>query len=300
MIIKRFIVIVLFLVLSSSVAHTQDFDVVVSIGEDLTEKQKNEILELFNVKDNIKIIKVTNSEERKYLGKFIDEKLIGTKAISSAYVKRLSNNEGISVETYNITWVSKEMYMNALVTAGVKDAKVKVAAPYEVSGTAALTGIIKAFENATGNKIGEREKEVANEEIAKTGELGQKIGKKQASQLIKEIKEEVVAKDLKEEDKIRKIVIKVSNELNIKLEKEEIDEIVKLMKNISELNLNVKEIKNQLKGISDKLNELSKENQEIKSLLERILEFLRKLFSDILTKLNNILNFTLYRIILIG
>ncbi|WP_176718876.1 DUF1002 domain-containing protein [Caloranaerobacter ferrireducens] len=289
MIIKRFIVIVLFLVFISSAAHTQDFDVVVSIGEDLTEKQKNEILELFNVKDNVKIIKVTNSEERKYLGKYIDEKLIGTKAISSAYVKKLSNNEGISVETYNITWVSKEMYMNALVTAGIKDAKVKVAAPYEVSGTAALTGIIKAFENATGNKIGEREKEVANEEIAKTGELGQKIGKKQASQLIKEIKEEVVAKDLKEEDKIRKIVIKVSNELNIKLEKEEIDEIVKLMKDISELNLNLKEIKKQLKGISDKLNELSKENQEIKSLLERILEFLRKLFSDILTKLNNIL-----------
>ncbi|WP_242851757.1 DUF1002 domain-containing protein [Caloranaerobacter sp. TR13] len=293
MTIKRFIAMVLFLVFISFAVHAQDFDTVVSIGEDLTEKQKNEILELFNVKDNVKIVKVTNSEERKYLGKYINEKLIGTKAISSAYVKRLSNNEGISVETYNITWVSKEMYMNALVTAGIKDAKVKVAAPYEVSGTAALTGIIKAFENATGNKIGEREKEVANEEIAKTGELGQKIGKKQASQLIKVIKEEVVAKDLKEKDKIRKIVIKVSNELNIKLEKEEIDEIVKLMRDISELNLNLKEIKKQLKGISDKLNELSKENQEIKSLLERILEFLRKLFSDILTKLNNILYFTL-------
>ncbi|QIB28194.1 DUF1002 domain-containing protein [Caloranaerobacter azorensis] len=262
------------------------------MGEDLTEKQKNEILELFNVKDNVKIIKVTNSEERKYLGKYIDKKLIGTKAISSAYVKKLSDNEGISVETYNITWVTKEMYMNALVTAGIKDAKVKVAAPYEVSGTAALTGIIKAFESATGNKIGEREKDVANEEIAKTGELGQRIGKKQASQLIKEIKEEVIAKDLKEEDKIREIVIKISNELNIKLENEEIDEIVKLMKDISELNLNLKEIKKQLKGISDKLNELSKENQEIKSVLERILEFLRKLFSDILTKINNILNIT--------
>ncbi|WP_427340410.1 DUF1002 domain-containing protein [Caloranaerobacter sp. DY30410] len=286
MIIKRFIAMVLFFMLITSTAHTQNFDVVVSIGEDLTEKQKNEILELFNVKNNIKIIKVTNSEERKYLGKYIDKKLIGTKAISSAYVKKLSNNEGISVETYNITWVSKEMYMNALVTAGIKDAKVKVAAPYEVSGTAALTGIIKAFESATGNKIGEREKEIANEEIAKTGELGQKIGKKQASQLIKEIKEEVVAKDLKEEDKIREIVIKISNELNIKLEKEEIDEIVKLMRNISELNLNLKEIKKQLKGISDKLNEISEENKEIKSLLRRILEFLRKIFSDILTKLN--------------
>ncbi|WP_242844251.1 DUF1002 domain-containing protein [Caloranaerobacter azorensis] len=289
---KMSIAIILILVFIGSITYAQDFDVVVSIGEDLTEKQKNEILELFNVKDNVKIIKVTNSEERKYLGKYIDKKLIGTKAISSAYVKKLSDNEGISVETYNITWVTKEMYMNALVTAGIKDAKVKVAAPYEVSGTAALTGIIKAFESATGNKIGEREKDVANEEIAKTGELGQRIGKKQASQLIKEIKEEVIAKDLKEEDKIRKIVIKISNELNIKLEKEEIDEIVKLMKDISELNLNLKEIKKQLKGISDKLNELSKENQEIKSVLERILEFLRKLFSDILTKINNILNIT--------
>ena len=38
------------------------------------------------------------------------------------------------------------MYINALATAGVKDASVYVTAPFSVSGTPALTGIIKAYE----------------------------------------------------------------------------------------------------------------------------------------------------------
>ena len=33
------------------------------------------------------------------------------------------------------------MYKNALTTAGITDADVKVTAPFEASGTAALTGI---------------------------------------------------------------------------------------------------------------------------------------------------------------
>ncbi|RKD33809.1 DUF1002 domain-containing protein [Thermohalobacter berrensis] len=264
-------------------------DIVVSLGEDLTEEEKQQMLNLFNTKEDIRIITVSNEEERRYLGKYINENVIGTRAISSAFVEKLDNGEGIKVETYNITWVTKEMYMNALVTAGIKDAKVKVAAPINVSGTAALTGIIKAFEKATGLSINTKKKEVANKEIAKTGKLGQQIGKDNASQLIKEVKEEVINRNLRDEKEIRKIIIEISGKLDINLNENQVNEIVDLMKDISRLNLDLKEVKNQLKGISDKVKEIAQTNREVKSILEVILDFLRRIFTNIMTKLNNLI-----------
>ena len=41
------------------------------------------------------------------------------------------------------------MYANVMVTA-IEDADVVVTAPFQVSGVSALTGITKAFEQATG------------------------------------------------------------------------------------------------------------------------------------------------------
>ncbi len=81
------------------------------------------MLNLFGADENTKIIEVTNEEEREYLGEYIDEKLLGTRAISSVYVEKLPEGEGITVDTRNITWVTNDMYRNAIVTAGIKDAK---------------------------------------------------------------------------------------------------------------------------------------------------------------------------------
>ena len=278
------IILVLFLTLISlRDIYAQDENIVISLGEDLKEEQKNEILEIFGAADNAKIIYVTNEEEKKYLGRYIDEDIIGNRAISSAYVKSLDDDSGIDVETYNITWVTKKMYMNALATAGVKNAKVKVASPVKVSGTAALTGIIKAFEDASGEKIGEKEKQVANEEVAKTGQLGEEIGKDKASQLIKEIKEEIIVKNAKDEEQIRRIIIDVTGELNINLNEKQISDIVSLMKNISELNLNIEDIQSQLRGIVNKIKEVTENNQEVRSILQRIIDFIRNLFASLFT-----------------
>lgn len=274
--------------ISSEPAQGKD-DVVVSLGKDLNQDQKKEILEIFGVKDDVKIIYVTNQEEKEYLSGYIKDEIIGTNAISSSYVKILEENQGIDIETYNINWVTKEMYTNALVTAGVKDAKVKVAAPVNVSGTAALTGIIKAFEDATGSKLEENKKKVANEEIAKTGKLGEDIGKEKASRLIREVKDKIISGKIKDESDIREIVIEITGELNIKLNEQQTEEVVSLMKNISKLNLNVKEIEKQLQGITKKIDKIAEDNKEVKSFFQRILDFIRQVFASILTLLEDML-----------
>ncbi|WP_143522330.1 DUF1002 domain-containing protein, partial [Pseudomonas sp. 2822-17] len=91
----------------------------------------------------------------------IDASVIGSRSISSSMIIIGDEGSGINVETNNITWVSEGMYANALITAGVKDANVYVTALFNVSGTGALTGLIKAYELTSDEAIPEEQKEVA-------------------------------------------------------------------------------------------------------------------------------------------
>src|SRR5690606_22889712 len=107
------------------------------------------------------------------------------------------------------------------VTAGIKDARIIVSSPFEVSGTAALTGIIKAFENITGQEISEEEKEVASEEIAKTALLGNEIGQEKAQELINNVKIYIIDNNIKDKASIKKVVEKIAKDLGIELTKEQ-------------------------------------------------------------------------------
>ncbi|MFY9296280.1 MAG: DUF1002 domain-containing protein [Clostridiales bacterium] len=255
-------------------------EAVVSLGADLNQSQQKQMLELFGVKeDEVKILKVTNQEERDYLLGLIGEDKIGTRAISSAYVEPLEAGQGIEIETHNITWVTREIYANALVTAGVENAKVIAAAPFKVSGTAALTGIMKAFEEALDIELDEEAKEIANEELVTTGELAEEIGKDEAAALIKEIKEEIAKLKTKDEGEIRKIVIEIAANLNINLSQDQIDQIVELMKKISNLDLNVEKIAGQIEKIAGSLDDVKRVVEENKGILRKILEAIEKFFA---------------------
>ena len=271
-----------FMLLSAMPSYSQN-NIVVTLGNDLNKEQRQQILRIFGVaEEEVKALVVTNEEERAYLKGVATEAQIGTRAISSAYVENLSAGEGIIVETYNITWVTRDMFQNALVTAGVRDARVIAAAPFDVSGTAALTGILKAFEEVTGKKIDENQKQIANEEIVKTGRLGDEIGKDKASKLIQEIKQEIVEKNVRNPEEIKRIIIEIAGRLDINLNTQQVNDISELMEKINKLNLNTEEMTRQLKNIGRQLGEITKQNQEVKSILDRILDFIRRIFDSIL------------------
>ncbi|ABW18028.1 DUF1002 domain-containing protein [Alkaliphilus oremlandii] len=280
-------ILVIFISIFNIVAYA-DNTVVVTLGKNLNESQRNQILDLFNVSEGaVTIIEVNNQEERAYLEGIATEAQLGKITMSSAYVEILEEGSGIQVETYNISWVTKEMYQSALVTAGVKDAKVIAAAPFPVSGTGALTGILKAFEKATGKKISEEQKKVANEEVFQTGRLGEQIGQEKAAELIKVVKEEVIEKRLKNNEEIKKVVVDMAGRLDINLNMEQIEEISKLMEKINKLNLNMKEVRQQLKGIGEKIDQTIKDNEEVKSLLQKIIEMIGNLFRSLFGKFTN-------------
>jgi len=237
------------------------------------------MLKLFGVQeDQVTVVEVTNQEERDYLEGLVSDKTIGTKAISSCYVKPLAEGEGIIVETHNINWVTREMFANAMVTAGVNNAHVIAGAPFNVSGTAALTGIMKAFETAEGKDLSEEAKRTANEELVTTGELGEEIGKDNAADLIRKIKEKIISEQIKDDDDIRRIIIEISGELNIKLSEEQIQQIINLMKKIQNLDLNVENIREQLSNIAKNLDNVREKVEQNRGLIQKILEVIQSFF----------------------
>ena len=124
-----------------SFADAAPGDVIITLGQDLTSSQKQQVLNDLDAPSNAQTVTVTNQEEHEYLGDFIPKATIGSRAISSSSITLGSKDSGLSVSTQNINGITDDMYINALMTAGVKDAKIQITAPFEVSGTAALTGI---------------------------------------------------------------------------------------------------------------------------------------------------------------
>jgi uncharacterized protein YpuA (DUF1002 family) len=253
----------------------------VTLGADLTDQQKQDMLKYFGVtKEEANVLEVNREEEVKYLGGVASEKQIGTKSISCSYVEP-TNQGGLKVSTHNIYWVNESMIKNALITAGVQNANVKAAAPFNVSGTAALTGILKGFENSTGGKkIDEKQKQAANEELITTGNLGEKIGQDKAAGLINEIKKEVVKQKPKTQEETEKIVKGVTGNYNYNLSDEDISKITSLMSKISGLNLDFNQLKSQLNGVTDQLK-TTLQSDEAKGFFGKIWTSIKNFFDKI-------------------
>lgn len=144
----------------------------VVLGADLTEDQILTVYGQFGLmRGSVTELKVTNAEERSYLQGVVSDSVIGTRSISCIYIKTLREGAGLTVAANNISWCTEDMYKSALMTAGIFDADVKVGSPFPVSGTAALTGIYKAYEDITGVKLDEEAKAAAADELVITAEL---------------------------------------------------------------------------------------------------------------------------------
>lgn len=275
---KKILVVLLSLFLMSSTTVYGDSFKVVSLGNDLTAKQKTDMLGIFNVKDGeAEIIQVTNDDEKSYLNGIASSSQIGTRAISSAYIEPLPEGSGLNVATINLTWVNEAMIANALTTAGIKDAKVIAAAPFNVSGTAALTGIIKGFEKATNTKLDVDATNAANREMVTTGELGEAFGQEKAAEFMNDLKEEIIKNKITNTDDIRSVVEKIAKNNNINLSEEQIAKIIDVMERISKLDINIDEITNQLKDISGKISKVIDQNEETKSILSSIGTFFKNI-----------------------
>lgn len=277
-----FVIMLCFVLPITALADRIEGETVVTLGQDLTSAQQEQILADMGVsKDEVEILYVTNQEEYHYLGDYISAAQIGSKAISSTKITLTPEGSGIHVKTSDkITWVTEEMLANSLATAGVTDADVYVTAPFNVSGTAGLTGLIKAFEAATDTEISEEQKQVANEEVVRQAELAEKIGAAEAAELIRRLKEALADTKLETDEDYRNLVKRVAQELNVELSEQDIDAIVHLLKRLKDLNIDWNQVSQQLKHIRDNLDEILN-REETKNFIRQIIDFIISLIEQI-------------------
>lgn len=229
-----------------------DSSKVVTLGANLTEEQKKSMYDYFGTSaDKVDTIEVTNADERKYMEGIASEAQIGTRTYSCSYVEPTGSG-GIQVKVANLTFVTSSMIASTLLTSGVENCNVVAGSPIEVSGTGALTGIMMAYEKASGEELSEDQKATATEELVTTGELAESIGQQEAADLMNEVKQEVIEDGLKDDDEIEGAVNDAADSQNVSLNEDQKAKIVSLMKSISEYDYDVKALKNTLENLEGK------------------------------------------------
>jgi uncharacterized protein YpuA (DUF1002 family) len=228
---------------------------VVTLGANLKPEQKEQMLKYFGVNENEAVIlEVNNADERKYLQGVASEAQLGKVTISCSYVEPTSKGNGINVKTANLTWATSSMIATTLMTAGIEDANVVVAAPFAVSGTGGLTGVMKAFEDATGEALPEDKKELATEELITTGDLGDEVGQDKATGLINDIKTEIIKNGTKDPTQIAETINNITNNYNITLSDEQLKKIEGLMLKIAQQDYDYNKIKDTLGNVSNNID----------------------------------------------
>ena len=271
----------------------EDDKPILALGANLSEDQQAVVLDLLGVDaaelDSYEVLYVTNEMEHQYLDAYLDSSVIGTRALSSVLIQPAEEGAGLDVTTHNISYCTIDMYKNALITAGLEDATVIVAGPTNISGTSALIGAVKGYEQMTGEEVGEECLEAAVNELVVTGELGDVLGDSEtASDMIAYIKQQIIEMNITSDADIEEIIRNAMKEFNIELSDEDVAKLVELMNKISKLDIDVDALAKQaedlyakLKGMGLNLDNIDTEQvgNFLTRFLDKIISFISGLFS---------------------
>jgi len=260
-----------------------------ALGADLSESEKATVLEKLGVKQddlsNYDVITITNQDEKSYLGDYMSESVIGGRSLSSVLITKNKSGSGIYVTTHNITYCTTGMYRNALITAGITDANVVVAGPFDISGTAALVGALKAYETMTGEAVSEESIDAAVNELVTTGSIADTLGdSEKVEQLMALAKQYVVEGNLNSEEDIMNAIEQAAKELDITLSDSQRSQISSLMTKISGLDIDKEALKSQAKELYNSLKDMGIDlddagvRAQIKDIFVSFIELLKSFF----------------------
>ena len=266
-----------------------------ALGADLNDSQRATILSIMGIDaanlSDYDVVYVTNAEEHQYLDSYISSSQIGTRSLSSVVIVQRDKGSGLNISTTNINYCTVGMYKNALTTAGVTDADIIVAGPTPISGTAALVGVLKAYQEMTGKEISDSVVDTALNELVLTGQLEESlkgVSDAEVEEFIAYIKALIAKDDLTDDEGINGAIDEACEKYGVTLSDDERQQIVDLVKKINSLGID-------LNGLVDYAESLynSFENGDssssggiaavvggfFKSVFSSVGDFFKKLFS---------------------
>lgn len=257
-----------------------------ALGENLTKEQRRKVLDLMGIEEenlsDYDVVYVNNKEEHEYLGSYISSSEIGTKSLSSVVITQAPKGAGLSISAYNINYCTIGMYKNACATAGVENANIIVAAPFSISGTAALVGIFKAYQEMTGEEISNEVIDVAMDELVTTGELNESIDAdpQQVEALIADLKNQLESLD--SEDDIKEAVLDTARKYNVELSDSDLSKLTQLLQKLKDTDIDWDSIADQASDWADKLKDLDLDiDIDTDNLWDKICEFFKNLLESL-------------------
>lgn len=265
---------------------------ILALGADLSAEQRTTVLGILGVSEadlaDYDVIYVTNEEEHQYLDAYLSSSVIGTRALSSVLIRPADEGAGLNVTTYNISYCTIDMYTNALLTAGLEDADVYVAAPSNISGTSALIGAVKGYADMTGSSVDETALETAVNELVVTGEIGDVLGDSEtASDIVAYIKQQIIEQGVDSDADIETIIRNAMEEFDISLSDEDVAKLVELMNKISKLDIDVNALAQQASQLYEKLKGMGLDLENIDT--EQVGNFITRFFDRIVELINSLL-----------
>lgn len=256
----------------------------ISFGADLREDEKAKVLDYFGLTEadleKCNVNTVTNAEEHQYLDAYVTNDHIGSRALSSVVVMDAKKGSGIKVTTKNINYCTASMYENALATAGVEDANVVVVGPFDMSGTAALIGAIKAYSVMSGEQVDTDVIDGAVNEIVVTGDIGNETGNTdEVAGMVAYLKDQVGGKNMSDGE-IKDAIDEAADKFNVSLTQDQIDQLLELLKKLQGLDLDWGNLKNQAQNLYGKLKDMGL-NIDTAALTEQAQGFFAKLIAFI-------------------
>ncbi len=258
---------------------------ILSFGSDLSDSQEAQLRKYFKAPDNIEAIYVDSKMALKQFG--LDEKELANFTggwYSSAYVKLLQKENGVTVNSSNLTLVTNDMLANALITSGILNAEVTASAPFEVTGESALAGILAGAENIMGGELSTSNKKAAQEEIDVSLDLAEEVGDTEASAIINEVKTAVIKDKPSSEEEIKEIIEKVEKKYDVDISATIQNNMVALMSNINDLDLDYSKLKDTLdKSASKFKDEMEALGKELKDsgFFDKLFSWISDFFSSL-------------------
>ena len=217
-----------------------------ALGADLNDSQRATILSIMGIDaanlSNYDVVYVTNAEEHQYLDSYISSSQIGTRSLSSVVIVQRDKGSGLNISTTNINYCTVGMYKNALTTAGVTDADIIVAGPTPISGTAALVGVLKAYQEMTGKEISDSVVDTALNELVLTGQLEDSlkgVSDAEVEEFIAYIKALIAKDDLTDDAGINGAIDEACEKYGVTLSDDERQQIIDLIKKINSLGIDL-------------------------------------------------------------
>lgn len=218
---------------------TTENNIVVVLGANLSDSEQETVLDYLGITEidttNITTINITEEDLQEY-----DSENIETQALLGISLKKLSEGDGIQVNTDNLQNISSSELKNAFLTLGITDTEVSITAPYSMDGETAFWYVVKGYEELTGEDLSEEAKTAAWDEIVTEQELSSELDSSERIEtLIKNLKAELANGDITSEEDMRKAIQEEEKELNMDLSDEQIDQIVSLLKSMQKVGLTI-------------------------------------------------------------